>query len=69
VGQILGVWVHPDRRGRGIGSAGTATVTDRLVRGLGRTASLYVNGYNTGARRVYDRIGFRKVGQYATVLF
>jgi predicted GNAT family acetyltransferase len=69
VGQIQGVWVHPDRRGEGLGAAGTAAVVRKLVEGLGRTASLYVNSYNTPARAVYDRIGFVQVGQYATVLF
>jgi predicted GNAT family acetyltransferase len=31
--------------------------------------SLYVNDYNTAARRVYDRVGFHDVGLLATVLF
>lgn len=69
VGQIQGVWVHPDRRGHGLARHGTAAVVDRLVRGMGRSASLYVNGFNTPARRAYQRVGFRQVGQYATVLF
>jgi predicted GNAT family acetyltransferase len=69
VGQIQGVWVHPDRRGHGLGSTGTAAVVDRLVRGMNRTASLYVNSYNVVAKAVYRRIGFRQVGEYATVLF
>jgi uncharacterized protein len=69
VGQIQGVWVRPDRRGCGLGTAGTAAVVDRLVRGLGRTASLYVNAYNSVAQSAYRRIGFTRVGQYATVLF
>jgi uncharacterized protein len=69
VGQIQGVWVRPDRRGEGLGTAGTAAVVDRLVRGLGRTASLYVNAYNAVAQAAYRRIGFTRVGQYATVLF
>ncbi|NUT96234.1 MAG: GNAT family N-acetyltransferase [Saccharothrix sp.] len=69
VGQIQGVWVRPDRRGHGIGTAGTAAVAERLVRGLGRTASLYVNSYNEVARAAYRSIGFTQVGQYATVLF
>jgi predicted GNAT family acetyltransferase len=69
VGQIQGVWVHPDRRGHGLGTSGTAAVVDRLVRGLGRTASLYVNAYNAVAQSAYRRIGFTRVGQYATVLF
>ncbi|MEU5694025.1 GNAT family N-acetyltransferase [Actinosynnema sp. NPDC020468] len=69
VGQIQGVWVRPDRRGHGVGTAGTAAVAERLVRGLGRTASLYVNCYNAVARAAYEKIGFTQVGQYATVLF
>lgn len=69
VGQIQGVWVRPDRRGSGIGTAGTAAVADRLTRVLHRTASLYVNGYNHVAQAAYRKIGFEQVGQYATVLF
>jgi predicted GNAT family acetyltransferase len=67
VGQIQGVWVHPDCRGRGLGAAGTATLAAAVVCG-GRTASLYVNGFNTVARATYARIGFRQVGTFATVL-
>ncbi len=67
VGQIQGVWVHPDWRGHGIGTAGTATLASAVVRS-GRTASLYVNSFNTVARATYDRIGFTRVGTFATVL-
>lgn len=69
VGQVQGVWVHPDRRGRGLGSAGTAAVVDRLVSGMGRVASLYVNSYNQAARTAYRKLGFQQVGTFATVLF
>jgi predicted GNAT family acetyltransferase len=68
VGQIQGVWVHPACRGHGLGSAGTAAVTERLA-AMGRVASLYVNGFNHAARAAYSRIGFRQVGSFATVLF
>lgn len=67
-GQIQGVWVHPDHRGRGYGTAGTATVAQH-VRATGRVPSLYVNDYNTAARASYARIGFTQVGTFATVLF
>jgi uncharacterized protein len=67
VGQIQGVWVHPDWRGHGIGTAGTATLASAVVRS-GRTASLYVNSFNTVARATYARIGFMQVGTFATVL-
>ena len=62
VGQIQGVWVHPAYRGRGLGTVGTAAVTDRLA-AMGRVSSLYVNGFNTVAKRAYARIGFRQVGE------
>ncbi|MBA2310307.1 MAG: GNAT family N-acetyltransferase [Pseudonocardiales bacterium] len=68
VGQIQGVWVRPDRRGHGLGTAGTAAVVDRLV-GMGRVASLYVNGFNEPARMAYKRVGFSQIGSFATVLF
>ncbi|TQM44246.1 hypothetical protein FB388_1609 [Pseudonocardia cypriaca] len=68
VGQIQGVWVHPDRRGHGLGTAGTAAVAARLA-AMGRVSSLYVNGFNHVARAAYTRIGFTQIGSFATVLF
>jgi predicted GNAT family acetyltransferase len=68
VGQIQGVWVHPDRRGHGLGTAGTAAVAERLA-AMGRISSLYVNGFNHVARAAYTRIGFTQIGSFATVLF
>lgn len=68
VGQIQGVWVHPDRRGQGLAASATAAVVARLQR-MGRMASLYVNAYNLPARAAYRRVGFTQVGCFATVLF
>ncbi|MGI9124475.1 MAG: GNAT family N-acetyltransferase [Mycobacterium sp.] len=67
VGQIQGVWVHPEWRGHGLGTAGTAAVATAVIAG-GRIASLYVNSYNAVARAAYARVGFREVGTFATVL-
>ncbi|CAM3735619.1 MULTISPECIES: GNAT family N-acetyltransferase [Tsukamurella] len=67
VGQIQGVWVRPDLRGQGLGGAGTAAVAD-AVRRTGRVPSLYVNSFNTPARRAYERVGFEQVATFATVL-
>jgi predicted GNAT family acetyltransferase len=68
VGQIQGVWVHPECRGRGLGTVGTAAVCQRLA-AMGRVASLYVNGFNHVARAAYARVGFHQAGTFATVLF
>ncbi|WP_330182297.1 GNAT family N-acetyltransferase [Nocardia sp. NBC_01503] len=66
-GQIQGVWVHPEHRGIGVGTAGTATVANVVV-ASGRIASLYVNCYNEIARRAYAKVGFRQIATFATVL-
>ncbi|MCU1640116.1 MAG: hypothetical protein JWN03_391 [Nocardia sp.] len=66
-GQIQGVWVHPDHRGTGVGTAGTAAVANVVV-ASGRTASLYVNCYNEVARAAYAKVGFRQIATFATVL-
>jgi predicted GNAT family acetyltransferase len=61
------VWVHPEHRGAGLGTAGTAAVANAVV-ASGRTASLYVNDFNQIARRAYGRVGFRQIATFATVL-
>ncbi|WP_081512615.1 GNAT family N-acetyltransferase [Nocardia donostiensis] len=66
-GQIQGVWVHPEHRGRGLGTRGTAAVANAVV-ATGRTASLYVNDYNQIARRAYHAVGFRQIATFATVM-
>ncbi|HEY0506594.1 MAG TPA: GNAT family N-acetyltransferase [Blastococcus sp.] len=67
--QVQGVWVAPAHRGRGIGTAGTAAVVEYARAVLAPVVSLYVNDFNTAARAAYRRVGFREVGEYASVLF
>lgn len=67
--QIQGVWIDPALRGRGIAASAMAAVVSQARALCGHTASLYVNDYNTVARKVYERVGFRTVGTFATVLF
>ena len=67
--QVQGVWVAPDHRGRGIGAAGTAAVVEYARTAVAPVVSLYVNDFNASARAAYARVGFREVGQFASVLF
>jgi hypothetical protein len=67
--QVQGVWVAPHWRGRGIATTAMAAVVRDALRRVAPTVSLYVNDFNTAARRVYARCGFRRVGSFATVLF
>ncbi|WP_129337701.1 GNAT family N-acetyltransferase [Cellulomonas endophytica] len=69
VAQVQGVWVDPVDRGRGLSEPGMAAVVRLARERLAPTVSLYVNGYNTRALAAYERVGFRQVGTYATVLF
>ncbi len=69
VAQIQGVWVAPHRRGHGISAPAVAGVVTTVLREIAPAASLYVNAYNTRAIRTYERVGFRRVARYATVLF
>ncbi|WP_406012993.1 GNAT family N-acetyltransferase [Streptomyces sp. NBC_00984] len=67
--QIQGVWVAPEHRGRGLSETGMAAVLRYALADIAPVASLYVNDYNTPARRSYARVGFRETGAFMSVLF
>lgn len=66
--QVQGVWVRPELRGSGVGTAGMAAVMRYALR-RAPTVSLYVNDYNAAGRAMYARLGFGQVGTLRTVLF
>lgn len=67
--QIQGVWVAPEYRGRGHSETGMAAVLRYALADVAPIVSLYVNDYNTPARKAYRRIGFRETGAFMSVLF
>jgi predicted GNAT family acetyltransferase len=67
--QVQGVWVGPAYRGRGHSEPGMAAVVLRARESLAPAVSLYVNSFNTAARKCYLGVGFREHGTFATVLF
>jgi hypothetical protein len=67
--QVQGVWVDPPLRGQGIAGPGMAAVLRACLRDVAPAVSLYVNDFNEPARRTYERVGFKQVGTFASVLF
>jgi predicted GNAT family acetyltransferase len=67
--QVQGVWVDPSARGRGLSVSGMAAVVATCLRDVAPAVSLYVNDFNAPARRSYERVGFKEVGTFASVLF
>ncbi len=67
--QLQGVWVAPERRGRGLGTRGVAAVCAELLEGATERVTLFVNAFNTRAIRVYERIGFAPAGTISSYLY
>jgi ribosomal protein S18 acetylase RimI-like enzyme len=61
--QIGGVYVLPEYRSLGIAQAMTAALIRELTP-LGKRFTLFVKKANAPARRVYDKLGFVKSGDY-----
>jgi GNAT superfamily N-acetyltransferase len=65
--QVQGVYTAPSARSRGVATTGLAAVCEAL-HAEAPTCSLYVNHFNTAALRVYTRLGFETVGEFATLI-
>ena len=59
----------PDLRGQGLATAGMAAVVQLVLADIAPTASLYVNDWNTAARRAYERVGFTETARFATIMW
>lgn len=55
--EISGVCTHPDHRGKGYANVLVASLTKQIVE-RGDTAFLHVKDGNSGAARVYEKLGF-----------
>jgi hypothetical protein len=65
--QIAGVYTDPDHRNQGFARRGTAEVAWRTLSQSPRIC-LFVRADNEAARRAYERAGFRRTGDYRTIL-
>ena len=66
--QLQGVYVDREYRGRGLGTAGVATVVRTVLAEGSPAVTLYVNADNEPAKRAYARVGFRRTQYFASVL-
>ncbi len=66
--QLQGIWTPEHLRGRSLATQALSAICDELLSDV-PSLSLYVNGFNESALRLYDRIGFRQTGEFATYLF
>jgi [ribosomal protein S18]-alanine N-acetyltransferase len=62
VGYIQTVCAAEEFRGTGVGTALVAFAEERIFRDF-RNAFICVSEFNHGARRLYERLGFRLVGE------
>jgi RimJ/RimL family protein N-acetyltransferase len=67
--QIQGVYVPRERRGEGLAAPGMAAVVELVCAEIAPVVSLYVNDWNTAARKAYERVGFRETARFSTVMF
>ena len=66
--QLQGIWTPEHLRGRGLAAQALSAICEELLEDA-PSLSLYVNSFNVPALRLYERIGFRRVGEFATFLF
>ncbi|MCI9887246.1 GNAT family N-acetyltransferase [Micrococcales bacterium 31B] len=69
VAQIHGVWVRPDARGQGLATRCLGAVLNLCLGMHAPHVTLYVNDYNLPARKLYAKLGFAQVEEFATILF
>jgi uncharacterized protein len=59
--QLMGVWTAPQYRNRGFARQTLEELCGMLIRG-GRSVTLFVNDFNTPAIRLYESLGFERIG-------
>jgi predicted GNAT family acetyltransferase len=66
--QLQGVWTDPELRRQGRATRAMTTLCHQLLKDT-QSVTLFVNDFNDTAIRVYERVGFRRIGSMRTVLF
>lgn len=59
--QLMGVWTHPAERRKGHAARMLRETCGHLFR-AGKTVTLFVNDFNTPAIKLYEGLGFARIG-------
>jgi RimJ/RimL family protein N-acetyltransferase len=62
VWMIGGVYTHPNHRNKGYATLATSAITEEALKHA-EAAALFVRSDNYSAIRVYEKIGYRKIGK------
>ena len=62
VWMIGGVYTHPNHRNKGYATLATSAVTEEALKNA-EAAALFVRSDNYSAIRVYEKIGYKKIGE------
>ena len=62
VWMIGGVYTHPDHRNKGYSTLATSAMTEEALKHA-EAAALFVRSDNYAAIRVYEKIGYRQIGE------
>jgi HAD superfamily hydrolase (TIGR01549 family) len=62
ISMIGGVYTHPELRNRGYSTLATSAITEEALKNS-EAAALFVRSDNYPAIRVYEKIGYRKIGR------
>lgn len=62
VGYIQTICIHPDHRGRGLGSRMVEFAEQRILKEV-PNVFMCVSSFNHDARRLYERLGYQVVGE------
>lgn len=65
---VEGVFTPPEHRGRGLATQGMLALCRRLLRNHASVV-LFVSAANHPALRLYERMGFRRIGGYQAIYF
>lgn len=67
--QLQGVWLHPELRGRGYSVALLQMAINQIQNDFCQKITLYVNDFNSAAIALYERLGFKHLGNFRTIFF